>query len=68
MDTKLDWEVDVEGIVDMVDRGEEGASMNRRPCMRPNTAHSTSLDATPSEFPGPELPVRREDFTINSCS
>jgi len=28
MDTKLDCEVDVEGVVDMMDRGEEGASMS----------------------------------------
>jgi hypothetical protein len=39
MDTKLDCEVDVEGIADMVDRREEG-SMSRRPCLRPDTAHS----------------------------
>jgi hypothetical protein len=36
MDTKFDCEVDVEGAVDMMDR-EEGASISRRPCLRPST-------------------------------
>jgi hypothetical protein len=50
MGTKLEWEVDVEGAVgavDMMVRGKEAASISRRPCLRPNTAHS--LEATPNE-------------------
>jgi hypothetical protein len=43
MDTKLDCEVDVEGAADMMDREEEGASITRRPCLRPQP---TSLEAT----------------------
>jgi hypothetical protein len=39
MDAKLDCEVDVEGPADMMVREEEGASISRRPCLRPNTAH-----------------------------
>jgi hypothetical protein len=43
IDAKLDCEMDVEGavgvgVVDMMDRGE--ASISRRPCSCPNTAHS----------------------------
>ena len=33
--TNLDWKVD-EGAVDMMDRGEVGASISRRPCWRPS--------------------------------
>jgi hypothetical protein len=42
MDAKRDCEVDVEGAVgavDMMVRREEGTSISRRPCLRPNTAH-----------------------------
>jgi hypothetical protein len=55
MDAKLDCEVDVEeavGAVDMMVRGEEGALISRRPCLRPITAHSPCLEATPNECLG----------------
>jgi hypothetical protein len=53
IDAKLDWKVDVEGAVDMIDRGEEkdswwwkcdkkGLAISRRPNLRPNAAHSHS--------------------------
>ena len=42
MDAKLDCDADVEGTVgvgtvDMVERGEERASISRRPSLRPRT-------------------------------
>src|SRR5882757_1793471 len=37
MDKKLDCEGDVGGTLDMMDRGQEGAPISRRPCLRPNT-------------------------------
>ena len=47
MDAKLDCEVDVEGTVGAVDMmGGERASLSRRPYLRPNTAHSPSLEST----------------------
>ena len=33
MVAKFDWEVDVEGTVDMMDSEEEGASISGRPCL-----------------------------------
>jgi hypothetical protein len=61
MDAKLDCDVDVEGMVavgavDMMERGEERASISRRPCLRPSTvtAHSPLAQAsfaTPKECP-----------------
>jgi hypothetical protein len=50
MVAKLDCEVDVEGAVgavDMMVRGEEGASISRRPCLRPITAHSPRASRQP---------------------
>src|SRR6266566_2751893 len=56
MDAKLDCEVDVEGAVgavDMMVRGEDGLSISRRPCLRPNTAHSPRASRQPpNECPG----------------
>src|SRR6266699_494744 len=67
MDTKLDCEVDVEGAigaVDMMVRGEEGTSISRRPCLRPNTAHSPRASRQPPmntwACGHSMLPVRRE--------
>jgi hypothetical protein len=57
MDTKLDWEVDVEGAVgtvDMMDRGEEGGSISRRPCLYPQPRLEACCDTTrrfPNQFP-----------------
>ena len=39
MEAKLDCNVDVEGSADMMKGGEEGASVNRRSLVRPNTTH-----------------------------
>ena len=54
MDAKLDCEVDVEGAVgavDMIDRGERGIS--RRPCLRPDAAHSPRASRqSPNKRPG----------------
>jgi len=54
MDVKLDCEVDVEGaagVVDMMDRGEEGALISTRPCLGPNTALCTAHEPL-NEYPG----------------
>ena len=34
MDAKLDWEVDVEGAVGVVDMMDRGESISRRACLR----------------------------------
>src|SRR6266576_1678282 len=72
MDAKWDCEVDVEGAVgavDMMVRGEEGTSINRRPCLR-LTAHSPRASRQPPMTRNAQacghsmLPVRRELLAI----